>query len=85
MSLARTALRFQVIEALTVEEDDQGRTVFRQRALYLPRGLAGMAYWWAVTPFHGIVFGGMQRNIAAAAEQAQRSVDAGEGPGAEPA
>lgn len=65
---------------LIVEEDDQGRTVFRQRALYLPRGLAGMLYWWAVTPFHGIVFGGMQHNIAAAAEEAQRSVDAGGGP-----
>jgi hypothetical protein len=29
----------------------------------------GHAYWWAVSPFHGIVFGGMQRNIARAAER----------------
>jgi hypothetical protein len=29
----------------------------------------GRAYWWAVYPFHGIVFGGMQRNIARAAER----------------
>jgi hypothetical protein len=30
--------------------------------------LLGHAYWWAVWPFHGIVFGSMQRNIANAAE-----------------
>lgn len=65
---------------LIAETDDQGRTVFRQRALYYPRGLPGLLYWWAVTPFHGVVFGGMQRNIAAAAEQAQRSVDEGQAP-----
>ena len=45
-------------------------TVFRQRAIYHPRGLLGQAYWWAVYAFHGIVFGGMQRNIARAAEAA---------------
>jgi uncharacterized protein YbjT (DUF2867 family) len=40
-----------------------------QRALFHPRGLAGHAYWWSVAPFHGIVFEGMLRNIAAAAER----------------
>jgi Protein of unknown function (DUF2867) len=54
---------------LAVEEVD-GATVFRQRAIYHPRGLLGHAYWWAVYPFHGIVFGGMQRNIARAAQAA---------------
>ncbi len=46
-----------------------GSTTFRQRALFHPRGVLGHAYWWAVFPFHGIVFGGMQRNIAQAAER----------------
>ena len=46
----------------------QETTLFRQRALFHPRGIAGQAYWWAVWPFHGIVFGSMQRNIAKAAE-----------------
>jgi uncharacterized protein YbjT (DUF2867 family) len=59
---------------LIVDEDDQGRTVFRQRALFHPHGLPGQLYWWAIKPFHGIVFGGMQRNIAYAAEQ-QPGVD----------
>ncbi|MFP5334852.1 MAG: SDR family oxidoreductase [Actinomycetes bacterium] len=57
---------------LIVERDDEGRTVFRQRALFHPQGLLGHAYWWSVWPFHGVVFGGMQRNIAHAAEQAAR-------------
>jgi uncharacterized protein YbjT (DUF2867 family) len=53
---------------LHVERDEQGRTVFRQRALFHPRGLLGHAYWAAVWPFHGVVFGSMQRNVARAAE-----------------
>jgi uncharacterized protein YbjT (DUF2867 family) len=56
---------------LRVETDDEGRTVFRQIAYFHPRGLLGQLYWWAVTPFHGVVFGGMQRNIAHAAEEYQ--------------
>lgn len=58
---------------LIAEQGPNGETVFRQRALFHPKGLVGHAYWAAVYPFHGIVFGGMQRNIAKAAEAAQRS------------
>jgi len=56
---------------LTVDTDASvptGQTLFRQRALFHPRGLAGHVYWMLVYPFHGLVFGGMQRNITAAAE-----------------
>ncbi|WP_052436824.1 SDR family oxidoreductase [Georgenia sp. SUBG003] len=53
---------------LIADVDDAGRTLFRQRAIYHPHGLLGQAYWWAVYPFHGVVFGGMQRNMARAAE-----------------
>jgi hypothetical protein len=49
------------------ETDDAGRTRYRQRALFHPHGLLGHLYWWAVSPFHAIVFGGMARNIARAA------------------
>ncbi|WP_140394762.1 DUF2867 domain-containing protein, partial [Streptomyces recifensis] len=45
----------------------EGRSRYRQRALFHPRGLLGQAYWWSVSPFHEIVFGGMARNIARAA------------------
>ncbi len=44
-----------------------GATTYTQRAIFQPRGLAGQAYWWAVWPFHRFVFGGMARNIVAAA------------------
>jgi len=47
--------------------------VFAQRALFHPHGLAGQLYWWAVYPFHGVVFGGMQRNVARAARSAERA------------
>lgn len=54
------------------ETDDSGRTRYRQRALFHPRGLLGHAYWWSVAPFHALVFGGMARNIARAAAEGTR-------------
>ena len=35
-----------------------------QRAIYVPRGLWGHLYWWAVWPMHGLVFPSMARNAA---------------------
>ncbi len=58
---------------LMVEQDLAGHTVFRQRAYFHPRGLAGRLYWGAISPFHRVVFGGMQRNIARAAEAAEQA------------
>jgi uncharacterized protein YbjT (DUF2867 family) len=55
---------------MTATADGDGRSVYRQRAVFLPRGLAGHAYWASVLPFHGVVFKGMARNIALGAEQA---------------
>ncbi|GAA3962007.1 SDR family oxidoreductase [Actinomadura viridis] len=58
---------------LMVGHDRHGRTVYLQRALFHPHGLAGHAYWWVISPFHTAVFGGMARNIArAASTQARR-------------
>jgi hypothetical protein len=39
-----------------------------QTAHFLPRGLLGLAYWYAVLPLHGFVFGRMLAGIARAAE-----------------
>ncbi|MET8135213.1 MULTISPECIES: SDR family oxidoreductase [unclassified Streptomyces] len=50
------------------EVTDDGRTRYRQRALFHPHGLLGQLYWWSVSPFHSVVFGGMARNIAQAAK-----------------
>ncbi|MDO3702233.1 SDR family oxidoreductase [Micromonospora sp. C28SCA-DRY-2] len=46
-----------------------GHSRYHQRAVFLPRGLSGHAYWGSVAPFHAVVFGGMARNIARGAEQ----------------
>lgn len=54
---------------LSVEKDEEGRTVFHQRAIYHPHGLPGHAYWWSVAPFHGVVFQSMLVNISSAAER----------------
>ncbi len=57
---------------LTVGRDDRGRTRYGQRAVFHPHGLLGHLYWWAVSPFHALVFGGMARNIARTAARASR-------------
>jgi uncharacterized protein YbjT (DUF2867 family) len=46
--------------------EDHGVTTLHQKALFIPRGLAGHAYWHAISPFHNAVFGSMIRNIAQA-------------------
>jgi Protein of unknown function (DUF2867) len=57
---------------LAVGRDHDGMTTYSQRAIFQPRGLAGHAYWRSISPFHGVVFGGMLRNITTAAERASR-------------
>ncbi|MFR9729591.1 SDR family oxidoreductase [Saccharopolyspora sp. MS10] len=53
----------------TVTPDESGGSHYRQRAVFLPRGLAGHAYWRLIAPFHGAVFGTMQRNVLRAASE----------------
>jgi uncharacterized protein YbjT (DUF2867 family) len=48
-------------------DDSGGRPTLHQLALFVPRGLLGHLYWWAVSPFHNVVFGSMLRNLARAA------------------
>ena len=52
---------------LEVRTSANGATLYHQRALFHPRGLAGHSYWWSVSIFHVFVFGAMVRNIAEAA------------------
>ncbi|HLZ37059.1 MAG TPA: SDR family oxidoreductase [Mycobacteriales bacterium] len=46
--------------------------VYRQRAIFYPRGLAGHLYWWALAPFHRVVFGRMADRIARSADSGHR-------------
>lgn len=44
-----------------------GGSRYTQRAIFFPTGLGGRLYWWAILPFHGIIFNGMANRISAAA------------------
>ncbi|MFB6611616.1 SDR family oxidoreductase [Agromyces sp. NPDC056379] len=46
----------------------EGGAEYRQRAVFFPKGLSGRLYWWAILPFHGIIFAGMANRITAEAE-----------------
>ena len=37
-------------------ETDGSTTTLTQRAIFVPRGLLGRVYWYAVLPFHGLIF-----------------------------
>ncbi|MEI5103138.1 SDR family oxidoreductase [Streptomyces sp. PmtG] len=60
---------------MRVEPVDGGRSRYRQRAVFHPHGLLGHAYWWSVSPFHAVVFGGMARSITRTAAADGRSAE----------
>ena len=45
---------------------EAGGTRLVQTAFFEPRGLLGIAYWYAVAPLHAYVFGGMLRALGRA-------------------
>ena len=51
---------------LRLEPADQG-TRLSLLTSFRPRGLWGLAYWWAMYPAHGLLFPAMLKNIARAA------------------
>lgn len=53
----RAWLEFEVVP------DETGSTI-HQTAIFDPIGLAGLLYWYALVPMHGLIFGGMLREIA---------------------
>lgn len=66
-------LRFEI----TPDAGDPTRSLLTQIARFQPRGLAGLAYWYAVAPFHGLVFRGMLEGIR---REATRTGPQGSGP-----
>jgi hypothetical protein len=59
-------------------------SILCQTARFKPLGLAGLLYWFAVLPLHGLVFRGMLEGIRRTAEAYPR-VDADSAPVVEPA
>ncbi len=49
-------LEFKVIK-------EEGQHYLLQTATFRPRGLAGRLYWYAVLPFHGLIFPGMAKRV----------------------
>jgi uncharacterized protein YbjT (DUF2867 family) len=46
-----------------IEPASEGKSRLFQTALFQPRGLCGLLYWWAVSPFHHFVFRKMLEGI----------------------
>ncbi|GAA1659488.1 SDR family oxidoreductase [Glycomyces endophyticus] len=64
----RAEMRLPGLAWLDLSCETGPSTRYRQRAVFFPRGLSGRLYWFAVTPFHGLVFSGMARRIVTLAE-----------------
>ena len=47
------------------------RSHLTQRAIFYPRGLAGRVYWYALKPFHALIFARLARRLADAAARPQ--------------
>jgi Protein of unknown function (DUF2867) len=52
---------------------DGGPTLVTQTAFFAPRGLLGLVYWYGIYPIHGLIFGGMIREIGRRAERVEAS------------
>ena len=68
----RAWLEFQV----KPETEPETCATIVQTAYFAPKGLFGVLYWYSLYPIHGLIFGGMIREIARRAE-APRPVVAG--------
>ena len=49
-----------------------GRTNLEQTAMFVPKGLAGLAYWYVLYPIHAWIFDGLATAIKRRAEQQRR-------------
>jgi len=67
---AEMKLPGQAVLYFQLKDLDDGQTELRQIARFLPRGLSGLLYWYAVAPFHHFVFNGMLKGIARAVDKA---------------
>jgi len=60
--------------------DGGRRSRIRQVATFDPRGVLGRLYWYAVYPFHAVVFGGLLRELAHRATAAESDAEASRSP-----
>jgi hypothetical protein len=55
-----------------VEQTDGGSRI-QQTAIFDPKGLSGLAYWYILYPFHNYLFRGMIRNITRSCRKQEKS------------
>lgn len=60
---AEMKLPGEALLEFAIEPDGKGGCSLRQQALFKPRGLFGLLYWYAVVPLHHVVFRGMLNGI----------------------
>ena len=60
---------------MTVEPDPAGGSIYKQRAIFFPAGLAGRLYWYSILPFHGVIFAGMANKITQTATHEDDAAD----------
>ncbi len=64
--LAEMKLPGEAVLEFTLTEFGQGGTEVRQVARFLPKGLGGLLYWYALEPLHHWVYRGMLKALARA-------------------
>ena len=68
-------LEFEIFPSPTLPgEPAPSCNILVQTARFQPRGLAGLAYWYAVMPLHSYVFRGMLAGIQREAEHSSRRI-----------
>ncbi len=54
----------EAVLEFSITPQGSNRTEIRQLSRFLPRGLAGIIYWYSIYPLHNYIFGGMLRGLA---------------------
>lgn len=62
--LAEMKLPGEALLEFRMDQQGTGDTELTVTATFLPRGVAGLLYWWSVYPLHGMVFRGMINSMA---------------------
>jgi hypothetical protein len=62
--LAEMKLPGEAVLEFSLAASGEGGTELRQVARFLPRGLGGLLYWYALEPFHHWVYRGMLKAVA---------------------
>jgi len=73
MLSAEMKLPGEAVLSFRIKPLENDQVEVQQVARFLPRGLLGLLYWYAVMPFHHYVFNGMLKGIAKASGKTIRS------------